>query len=180
MTTSSQLNPRLHTREPLERCGFPKCQAACCFLGTWVDTIHIEDILSHKDLIIPHMPPAYQHPELWFDERLEPDDKALSGMAGHTTVMPDPGHYRESACIFMREDYKCALQVAAEAAEMPSWRFKPFYCILHPLTLDEHGRITLGDTQELAGEPASCLRYAEAVRELEELFQQELSYLLKG
>jgi hypothetical protein len=93
-------------------------------------------------------------------------------------VIPDPDHYGGTACIFMREDYECALQTAGVKAGFHPWRFKPFYCILHPLDLDEHGRITLDETHLLLAEPASCLRPAEKPIPLKETFSEELNYLL--
>ncbi|MCX8025754.1 MAG: hypothetical protein N3A60_11175, partial [Thermanaerothrix sp.] len=96
----------------------------------------------------------------------------------HTRVYADPAHYAGSACVFLRPDYKCALQVAGEAAGYHPWRFKPFYCILHPLDLDEQGRITLDAADALAEEPASCLRWAEEAQSLLDLFAEELRYLL--
>ena len=61
---------------------------------------------------------------------------------------------------------------------MHPWRFKPFYCILHPLDLDEEGRITLDDTQLMLAEPGSCLRPADQPIPLVETFEPELRYLL--
>jgi hypothetical protein len=70
------------------------------------------------------------------------------------------------------------LQVAADAAGLHAWRFKPFYCILHPLDLDDEGRITLDETDELLAEVASCLRPAQKSLPLVDTFAAELRYLL--
>jgi hypothetical protein len=78
----------------------------------------------------------------------------------------------------MREDYQCALQTAADQANKHPWRFKPFYCILHPLDLDDHGRITLDEIHLLLAEPASCLRPDKKHIPLKETFSEELDYLL--
>jgi hypothetical protein len=93
-------------------------------------------------------------------------------------VLPDDAHYGGTACIFLRRDYLCALQVAASTNGLHPWRFKPFYCILHPLDLDEAGRITLDETGEMLAEPGSCLRPAEQPIPLIETFAPELRYLL--
>jgi hypothetical protein len=58
------------------------------------------------------------------------------------------------------------------------WQFKPYYCILHPLDLDEQGRITLDETKLLLDEAGSCLRPAENPIPLVETFGPELRYLL--
>jgi hypothetical protein len=178
MPKAHRLNPRLEDSEPIQRCNFPECKAACCVFGTWVDLTQMDDILAHADLILPHMPAAHRQPDLWFDHQEEDDPHTLSGKVTHTTVIPDPDHYGGTACIFMREDYECALQTAGVKAGFHPWRFKPFYCILHPLDLDEHGRITLDDTHLLLAEPASCLRPADKPIPLKGIFSDELKYLL--
>lgn len=174
----NQVNPRLFAREPLRRCGWPQCGAACCAYGVWLDEREWRDLLAHAALIIPYLPPGRRDPARWLDGRREDDPFVPSGRVVHTRVYADPTHYAGSACVFLRPDYKCALQVAGEAAGYHPWRFKPFYCILHPLDLDEQGRITLDETAALAEEPGSCLRWAEEAQPLVELFAEELRYLL--
>jgi Zn-finger nucleic acid-binding protein len=173
-----RINPRLLKSEPLRRCRLEECRAACCLHGAWVDRVEIEDILAHANQIAVHMPAGFEDPGDWFDEREEKDEYALSGKVGHTRVLSDADHYGGTACIFMRADYKCALQVTADQLGFHPWRFKPFYCILHPLDLDEQGRITLDDTELFLSEPGSCLRSASEVTPLIEIFADELRYLL--
>ena len=175
-----RLNPRLGHAEPLRRCRLEECQAACCLHGAWVDLVEVETILAHAASIRPHLPAGQAAPDLWFDDRQEADEHALSGTVRHTAVLPAPDHYGGTACVFLRRDSKCALQVAAEAAGAHPWQFKPFYCILHPLDLDEAGRITLDVNEALLAEPASCLRAAHDSVPLEETFAPELGYLLGG
>lgn len=173
-----EIHPRLLASEPLRRCDWPQCKAACCAYGVWLDEGEWREILAHAALIIPHLPPGWRDPARWLDGRREVDAFVPSGWVLHTRVRPDPGHYAGSACIFLRSDYKCALQVAGEAAGQHPWRFKPFYCILHPLDLDEDGRITLDEAAALAEEPGSCLRWADQAQPLLDLFEEELRYLL--
>ncbi len=173
-----RLNPRLALAEPLRRCRLEECRAACCLHGAWVDLVEVKAILARAADIRPHMPPEQADPERWFDDRLEEDAHALSGQVRHTTVLPAPGHYGGTACVFLRADSRCALQVTAEADGAHPWRDKPFYCILHPLDLDEEGRITLDDNEALLSEPASCLRAAAEPVPLVETFAPELGYLL--
>jgi hypothetical protein len=144
----------------------------------WIDRLEAKEIRANAELIAPHMEPENRDPGDWFDEREEPDENALSGWTVHSTVVPDLQHYGETACIFLRKDYLCALQVAANANGMHPWHFKPFYCILHPLDLDDKGRITLDRTELMLDEPGSCLRPAESPLPLIETFEPELRYLL--
>lgn len=162
----------------MRRCRLAECRGACCLHGAWVDQAEIKDILAHVDLIGPQMPPGSEHPDDWFDGRCESDLFAISGEVGHTSVLPAPDRYGGTACIFLRSDHKCALQTAADQAQLHRWRFKPFYCILHPLDLDKDGRISLGRADELLAEPGSCLRPATRPIPLFDTFADELRYLL--
>lgn len=174
---SRSINHRLKDSEPLQRCGWPKCKAACCVYGAWVDLKEVEDIKSHASLISPFMPPEHYDPNLWFGEEREKDAESPSGEVIGTRVIDDRDHYGGTACIFLRADYKCALQAAGEENNLHPWRFKPYYCILHPLDLDDHGRITLDEAHLLLAEPASCLRPVESDTPLVEIFTDELEYL---
>lgn len=173
-----RINPRILQSEPMQRCTLGACHAACCLYGVWIDRLEAKAISANAALIAPHMEPENRDPGDWFDGREEPDENALSGWTVHSTVVPDPQHYGETACIFLRQDHLCALQVAANVNKMHPWHFKPFYCILHPLDLDEEGRITLDRAELMLDEPGSCLRPAQSPIPLLETFEPELRYLL--
>lgn len=164
--------------EPMCRCTLGECHAACCLYGVWIDRLEAQDILTNAEKIAPHLEPEYRDPRDWFDGREEPDDNAISGWTVHSSVMPDEAHYGGTACVFLRKDHLCALQVAANANGLHPWRFKPFYCILHPLDLDEEGRITVDETKIMLDEEGSCLRPSERPIPLLETFEPELRYLL--
>jgi hypothetical protein len=175
----AKLNPRMYRAEPLRRCRLDECRAACCLHGAWTDQVEARDILAAADTIAAYLPQDQANPQDWFDGRQEPDSFSLSGRVEHTTVICAPEHYGETACIFLRlDDHKCALQVAATAAGLHKWRYKPFYCILHPLDFDETGWITLDETEILQAEPGSCLRPTPKMTPLTETFAEELTYLL--
>jgi len=173
-----ELNPRLLCSEPMKRCQLKKCEAACCLHGVWLDLNEARRIQDNAFLIRQHMPPAHQDPDTWFDGRQEPDPFLPSKQAVHSTVLESPNHYGGTACVFLRRDHKCALQVAADTAGVHPWHFKPFYCILHPLDLDEQGRITLDQTGLLLDEPGSCLRPSAQPTPLLVTFEEELRYFL--
>jgi hypothetical protein len=172
------LSPRLLCSEPMRRCTLDDCHGACCVYGVWVDTREAENILKHAELIIPHIPSGATDPAGWFNSRQEADKFSASGQVVHSRVVPDESQYSGTACIFLRKDYKCALQVAADSNGYHPWHFKPFYCILHPLDLDKQGQVTLDETQALLAEKGSCLRPAEHPVTLLEIFEPELRYLM--
>lgn len=134
--------------------------------------------MRHADLVIPEMPEGWKNPNDWFDGSVEHDEHSSSGKVLHSRIVDQPRHYGGKACVFLRTDYKCALQSAAFRAGMHAWELKPFYCVLHPLDLDELGRITLEETNLLLDEPGSCLRPARAQIPLFDTFEPELRYLL--
>lgn len=178
MAAPRTLNPRLMKAEPMQRCALSQCRGACCLHGVWIDAGERDLLLENAARIAPHLPESLRDPAAWFDGREEADEFARSGRVFHSNVLPDRSHYGGTACVFLREDHKCALQVAGQAAGLHPWHFKPFYCILHPLDLDEFGRITLDDTDALLAEEGSCLRPAQRLIPLLETFEEELRYLL--
>lgn len=173
-----RITPHMLGSEPLRRCTLGECNGACCVFGVWVDTREVADILSHAQMIIPHMPPESHNPGEWFAPVEDKDEHSPTGKVIHTAVENHPEHYGGTSCIFWRDDAKCALQVAGVENGLHPWRFKPYYCIIHPLDQDEDGRITLDDTEVLASEPGSCLRRAQEPIPLVETFEEELRYLL--
>jgi hypothetical protein len=164
--------------EPMQRCQLADCRAACCLHGVWLDVTEAQDILRNSKLIGPFMQTGFEAPGTWFDERSDRDEHSLTGQVIHSAVLETPQHYGGTACVFLREDHKCALQVAGEAAGEKPWRFKPYYCILHPLDIDVQGRITLDETDVLLDEPGSCLRPSEQPIPLVQTFEPELRHLL--
>lgn len=173
-----RVNPRMYAIEPIKRCALSECKGACCVFGVWVDSREVEDILKNSALIAPHLDESLRDPGLWFAGFEDDDERAPSGRVIHTAVETRSDHYGGTACIFWRSDAKCALQVAGVANSLHPWRFKPFYCILHPLDLDEQGRITVDETTTLLDEKGSCLVPADNPVPLIETFADELEYLL--
>jgi hypothetical protein len=174
----SKINPRMFSSEPIQRCSLASCKAACCLYGVWVDLLEIEKILKNADRIQVFLPEDRRDPELWFENGVESDEHLPSGKVRHTRVMADPHHYGGTSCIFLCSDYKCALQAASAAAGEHPWILKPFYCILHPLDLDDEGRITLDKTHLMLQEEASCLVPSSTPIPLAITFEPELRYLL--
>lgn len=173
-----RLNPRMYDSEPLKRCCLEECIGACCVFGVWIDPREVQDIISNAALILPYMPENARIPGEWFVPVEDSDEHSPSGKVLHTAVENAPWHYGDTACIFCLTDGKCALQVAAMENQMHPWRFKPYYCILHPIDQDEQGRFTVDTMEALIAEKGSCLRAAEQSTPLIEIFAPELEYLL--
>ena len=60
-----------------------------------------------------------------------PNDRASAALRVWKTLHPMGAN-----CIFLRPDRRCGLQAASIAAGEHPWRWKPFYCALHPITFD--------------------------------------------
>jgi len=164
--------------EPMRRCRLHQCQAACCLHGVWLDLGEVDALRLRAPQIAPFLPPARRDPQGWFTGQPEEDPHSPSGQVLHSSVLPTPWHYGGTACVFLRRDFKCALQTAAHSAGLHPWAWKPFYCILHPLDLDDQGRITLDDTALLLDEPGSCLRPSPTPLPLLATFEEELRYFM--
>jgi len=173
-----EIHPRLLLSEPMQRCKLHSCRAACCLYGVWIDKFEADVILQNADTIQGEMREAWRDPTGWFDDRKEEDEHSRSGIVFHSRVIDLSSHYGGSACIFLRQDHKCALQTAAHKKGLHPWKWKPFYCVLHPLFLDEKGRITLDDTDLLLDEAGSCLRPSKIKIPLLTTFEEELRYFL--
>lgn len=168
----------MYQSEPMIRCKLGECKAACCLYGVWLDEAEWKTIQNAAEEIIPFMPDGWEKPPEWVDGRREEDEFSRSGQVVHSRVVKRKQHYGGTACVFLRSDYKCALQVAGQAAGRHPWTYKPFYCILHPLDLDEQGRITVDVTETMLAEEGSCLRPAAEQIPLKDTFEEELRYLM--
>jgi len=155
------VDPRLLEARAIGRCRLEECQSRCCSGGVYIHTTQVDDILAHQDLIIPHLPPDRQDPSQWFDGLIEPDeDYPEAGDCMGTTVVDDPTHPAGTTCIFLTADRRCALQTAGIAAGEHPWRFKPYYCALHPLGLTK-GELMLVEESEIYKEGGNCQRASE-------------------
>jgi hypothetical protein len=179
MINGRAVHPDLLEARPLSRCNLAECQSYCCNGGVWIHTSQVDDILAHQDLIIPHLPPDRRDPTQWFDGVIEPDiDYPEAGDCMSTMVVPDPTHPAGQTCIFLTPDQRlCALQKAGiEAGEHP-WRYKPFYCALHPLGLGLNV-LELEEESEIYKEGGNCSRPSGELIPLYQLFDVETKLVL--
>lgn len=171
------LNPRLLRSEFLRRCTLGECKGACCLHGVWVTRAEKERILEHAAAVQAWLPETLRDPVVWFDDDEDSDTILFEETVFHTNVLPEREHYGGTACVFWMMDGRCALQCAGQAMGLHPWTLKPVYCVLHPLDIDEEGRLTLAETAEVLQEPASCLRKADSPQVLTEVFAEELAWL---
>jgi len=174
MINGRAVDPGLLEARAMRRCRLDECQSYCCSGGVWIHLRQADDILAHQDLIFPHLPADCHDTSKWFDGEVEPDtDYPEAGDCTGTSVVEDPTHPAGQTCIFLRPDDRlCALQAAGIANNEHPWRYKPFYCALHPLVLDE-GELSLAEDSEMYLEGGNCNRPTDELIPLYELFDVE-------
>jgi hypothetical protein len=170
------LSGRLFESTRLRRCRLEECRAACCLHGVWVDPLEKEDILRHAKAIIPFLPGGRRDPKDWFGEEREADDLLPSGYAVASAVVPNPAHYGGTECVFLRPDGLCSLQAAAGAGGEHPWRWKPFHCIIHPITTED-GAFTIASDEELLAEEGSCFRAGGRESRMSDWLAEEIEFL---
>ena len=178
MREQLSISPRMFLRESLQRCKLPDCHGACCAYGVWVDLQEKEVIDEFGEIILSCMDPTEYKLRDWFLSDIEDDSYTHRGRVMHTRLVDRIMPFKRTTCIFLRTDHKCALQVASEKLGRHPWFLKPFYCVLHPLDLNDNSQITLDQTNILLEEEKSCLRFSEKLNAPIEIFEDELRYLL--
>ncbi len=174
-----RIDADLLQRREIRRCDLGECQSACCSGGVYITVREADDVLAHAEIIKPFMPEDRRDPSRWFDGSREADDDHPAGeVCTGTAVIDDPTHPAGQTCIFLRPDRLCALQKASiETGEHP-WRYKPYYCALHPLVWDAKV-LSLAEGSEIWQEGGSCNRPAlGAPIQLVDLFDDELKLVL--
>lgn len=167
------VDPAMLEARPMRRCQLEECQSYCCSGGVWIHLRQVDEILAHQALVKAQLPPDRHDASRWFDGSFEPDtDYPEAGDCTGTSVIDDPTHPAGQTCIFLRPDRLCALQAAGMANGDHPWRFKPFYCALHPLVLDD-GELSLAEDSEMYLEGGNCNRPSETLIPLFQLFDVE-------
>jgi len=172
------ISPRMFIPETLQRCKLQECHGTCCAFGVWIDLQEKDRINEFAEIVQSCMDPTKFDQGDWFLSEIEMDSFTLSGRVIHTRLVSRKHPFKRNTCIFLRSDHKCALQVASEKLGRHPWFLKPFYCVLHPLDLNDNGQITLDHTKILLEEERSCLRYSEKLNSPIEIFEEELRFLL--
>jgi hypothetical protein len=129
-------------------CDIDKCGGGCCHSGVFLDTKEYENILAHKNEIVAVMDETQiKDPAQWFDGEWVEDVDFPSGRATGTQVHSRDGGISgfTEGCVFLDKRHFCSIQVAAAANGLHRWAWKPTYCIMFPITVDE-GILTYDDS----------------------------------
>jgi hypothetical protein len=142
---------------PLNRCDLGRCRGTCCHDGVYLDRDEV-DVLT--DLLARH-----QH-EIESIGAILPEAPIVNGQwrnrvsGPKTATRPEkmsenaenyPSHFPDTACVFLLNDARCALQQFAIDHDLDPWFYKPATCWLHPLSIEQPGdgsvRLTLHDPE---------------------------------
>ncbi len=153
-----RIDLKLFMQYSLRRCGLGECGGMCCAVGAWVDRAHAARIHEHADQIKPYLPAARRDESTWFDDEELEDVIYPPGDYRGTAVYADPNHPTGQSCVFLREDFKCALQMAGAENGEGRWGYKPFFCALYPLRTQPQHRLALDDDNDEYRAGGSCAR----------------------
>ncbi len=134
---------------PLKRCDIAKCQGMCCHDGVYVretTALILEgiarqhaDFLAGLGLKLPSRvivegswpcEPGYLKTAVW--------PRALS-----QRVQGYPAHFRDTACMFLTPDARCALEVLSVHLSRHPWHYKPIDCWLYPIAFEDEEEVRL-------------------------------------
>src|SRR3990172_9104415 len=133
-----KIDPGIFTHGFVKGCDLGICSAECCWYGVYVDSKERDLILSLKEQIVDVMDDSQTKDwNAWFELEQE-DTNFPSGVCAGTKV-------HNNKCVFLDRNGYCSLQVLAMKHRKTPWAYKPYYCVLYPLTVvnriltfDEH------------------------------------------
>ena len=114
-----------------------KCDGTCCKHGSIASVEERDRILASAPLVAQHMTSRVRNrKERWFEARVTKNPDYVCGQAVATRVL-------DGACVFLRTDRWCALQVAAQSSTGTAFALKPAMCLLWPLCVTD-GKLDVG------------------------------------
>jgi hypothetical protein len=167
---------------PLARCDLRVCGGTCCAHGA---SLNAEEALVVRQLTRKHearlrewVPDLPAEPVVVVEGASR---TAVKPRAMHGRVPGYPAHFPDTACAYLDDDARCALQRLAEHEGRHPWAYKPLACWLHPISLTPE-RVALPDahTDPHPGGFASathCGRTARGGLPAREVLSAELEHL---
>ncbi len=128
-------------QRPLRACDLRSCRATCCHDGVYLGPEESEVLQTLLDaersaieaegVALPAQPIVYG---AWRDVAAGPKTAVRAdpkeGVAGY------PAHFPRTACVFLLDDSRCALQSFAGSRGFDPWHYKPLTCWMHPLAIE--------------------------------------------
>jgi len=163
-----KIDPIIFKQPFVKSCDICICSGECCYYGVYTDKFEHEKIIEIKERIIKSMDDSQtKNVDLWFEEPQE-DTDFESGIAVGTEL-------HNGKCVFLDKQGFCTVQKIAMEDKEFKWKYKPLYCILFPLII-ENGVITV-DTEHL-DRMHYCNKSENQVSTIFETCKEEIEYLV--
>jgi Fe-S-cluster containining protein len=131
------IHPKVARKVYVRGASVRRCDASCCLGGTTVSLEERDRILVHARIVREAMTSrARDDSSRWFGKCVTRDPDFAGGRSTITRVL-------DGACVFLREDGLCALQVAGERRLEHPYSLKPSVCLLWPLAVNK-GKLEVG------------------------------------
>ena len=120
----------------LSACSLERCHGTCCAEGATLnaeEALVLRQISRSRGALLDALVPDLPHPAVVSEGGV--DRTALKARAFRARVAEYPAHFPETACAFLMEDSRCALQCVAEEEGRHPWTYKPLACWLHPISI---------------------------------------------
>lgn len=133
-----KIDPIIFTQGFVECCDVSICSAECCWYGVYADIKERDLVMSLKKEVASVMDDSQDADwTKWF----EPEHDDADFPSGKTAGM----EVFNNKCVFLDKRGYCSLQVLAIKHGKERWAYKPYYCVLFPLsvvdrvlTFDDH------------------------------------------
>ena len=134
---AARVSPKEFQRK-LRRCCLGDCRGMCCYGGVCVDDstaavlqqLSVDRASDFRDMGL-ELPEVVVAATEW--RGLVGNITALKPRPFRSMLANYPGHFDETACVFLMDDARCGLQVLAERDGQHPWYYKPFSCWLLPI-----------------------------------------------
>ena len=133
----------------LKRCALQRCRGMCCYDGVYVsqhaavviaDVCRLEaDFFNSVGLALPEdviVEGVWQGAVDGLKTAVKPQPFSVS-------VSGWPGHFNDTACVFLDTEGRCGLQLLSVKLGQHPWTYKPFGCWLHPIATADQGQPAL-------------------------------------
>lgn len=129
---------------PLAACSLAHCRGTCCTEGVYLNpevAAVLRDVVRRNEDLFKELGLDLSRPLIVAEAegRVTHHRTALYPRPFHGRVDGYPPHFHDTACSFLLEDGRCALQSLAIARGLHPWHFKPLACWLHPISITASG-----------------------------------------
>lgn len=128
----SKIGTRMTKKIYIKGATVRNCDGSCCKHGSTASVVERDKILKHAAIVKREMTSrGRKNTALWFTTRIMKDEDFTAGKTVYTRIV-------DGACVFLRDDKLCALQVASEKKLGAPYALKPAICLLWPISVRDH------------------------------------------